>query len=884
MIEEVRLVNIKSYTDSTIRFTDGVNAIIGENGAGKTTILEAIGFALFDTLPYRIGDFLRRGEKRGEVRVRFIGRDEREYEVVRKIEEGRTTAYYVNDIEVGRVAEGREVVEWMAENFGFEVDAKTVFENAIGVQQGKIVSHFLEPPSVRDSIFSPLIGVDSYRKAYEKSREYENFVKERTGEIERALVALSKDIEAKQRAEERLKELNKRRGAVNRQLEEISRVIEPLKIKIERMNSLSREFDGLSLEEARLAEKIAAEEKAVKELEEKLKETLELKKELEKLREEHDEYVIAEKRIGEIERKRVELDKARQSLIESKARLEALKADIEVAKKTIEDICRKEEITDELEKKAERERELQERLKELEILSVRKQEVEERLKMLIEEMENKKKTLEGLEEKKKRLSELEEKLSRIEDVEAARDKLLKAISGFKAKLEMSRKQYEQVKDGICPVLRENCDRIVGERERTFKKLKELEENLSKLEEKFSKAQKAVERKRQLEEVVSRLKGELKNLTALKEEIEKKEGTLRDLKEEREKISERLSEKKKVVEDLKEVEGSMEKLAALKAEIERKNSLLEELEKKEEVAHKLEREMEKLPEVEKELGEIENELNSLKKLKEERKDAYLRYIGLSEKVADGEKIEVEVKQRRKELESLKKRYNEVKSRLDEVKKEYSKEEHEKLRDKLGELISEESRMKGELKTLESEIFSVKKEIEELSKKEQEFRELSKAKDKLNAKYRFIKDMREIFKISIPEITRAYVEAVSIEANRIFCELMDDYSWELRWTEDFGIIARYRGREIELVQMSGGEQMCAALAVRLALLKVLSNVNTVFFDEPTQNMDESRRRNFAAQLSRIEGFKQIFVISHDDTFEEMVENAIKLRKENGVSIIA
>jgi len=77
------------------------------------------------------------------------------------------------------------------------------------------------------------------------------------------------------------------------------------------------------------------------------------------------------------------------------------------------------------------------------------------------------------------------------------------------------------------------------------------------------------------------------------------------------------------------------------------------------------------------------------------------------------------------------------------------------------------------------------------------------------------------------------------------------------------------------------MCAALAVRLALLKITSSLGLAFFDEPTQNMDEYRRRNFASQIGRIKGFRQIFVISHDDTFEEMVENAVKIVKERGTS---
>jgi len=47
------LQNIKSYHDSTqIQFTSGLNAVCGLNGSGKTTVLEAIGYALFDFLPY----------------------------------------------------------------------------------------------------------------------------------------------------------------------------------------------------------------------------------------------------------------------------------------------------------------------------------------------------------------------------------------------------------------------------------------------------------------------------------------------------------------------------------------------------------------------------------------------------------------------------------------------------------------------------------------------------------------------------------------------------------------------------------------------------------------------------------------------------------------
>jgi exonuclease SbcC len=104
-IASIELDNIKSYRRQTIYLTDGVNAIAGHNGSGKTTILEAIGFALFDYLPYPQSAFLREGEKTGTVRVRLQLNDGREYEVVRKV--GSGAMYHVTDVESGvRLADG----------------------------------------------------------------------------------------------------------------------------------------------------------------------------------------------------------------------------------------------------------------------------------------------------------------------------------------------------------------------------------------------------------------------------------------------------------------------------------------------------------------------------------------------------------------------------------------------------------------------------------------------------------------------------------------------------------------------------------------------------------------------------------------------------------
>ncbi|MCI0662898.1 MAG: SMC family ATPase [Acidobacteria bacterium] len=136
------------------------------------------------------------------------------------------------------------------------------------------------------------------------------------------------------------------------------------------------------------------------------------------------------------------------------------------------------------------------------------------------------------------------------------------------------------------------------------------------------------------------------------------------------------------------------------------------------------------------------------------------------------------------------------------------------------------------------------------------------------------IREILQKAAPYITESYLFSISNEANQLFREITGRYDVTLRWTKDYEITVEEEGRERPFLNLSGGEQMAAALAVRLALLKELSEINLAFFDEPTTNMDDERRRNLAQQIGRIKDFQQLFVISHDDSFEGYTDQIITL----------
>jgi DNA repair exonuclease SbcCD ATPase subunit len=143
------------------------------------------------------------------------------------------------------------------------------------------------------------------------------------------------------------------------------------------------------------------------------------------------------------------------------------------------------------------------------------------------------------------------------------------------------------------------------------------------------------------------------------------------------------------------------------------------------------------------------------------------------------------------------------------------------------------------------------------------------------------LRGVLREAGPEVTRRLVEIISLHADRLYSEIMQAYTTRLRWTEDYDIILSEAGRDRGFQQLSGGEQMAAALAVRLALLREVSAIDWAFFDEPTANLDAQRRDNLAEQILAVKGFSQLFVISHDDTFEQDTDHVVRVQKVDGAS---
>ncbi|HEX7628144.1 MAG TPA: hypothetical protein VF354_04390, partial [Candidatus Methanoperedens sp.] len=225
--------------------------------------------------------------------------------------------------------------------------------------------------------------------------------------------------------------------------------------------------------------------------------------------------------------------------------------------------------------------------------------------------------------------------------------------------------------------------------------------------------------------------------------------------------------------------------------------------------------------------------------------------------------------------------ELNTNCEALSKEFKGNDLDETTTKLDELGKSASSITEAVKQKNKNLQKIAKELSQMEsillKIKENQRNLEKEKEFLS----FTNFIRDTIKSSSEFVINEFIGEISSEANNIYCEIMDDHSASLKWANDYDIKIESGGEISTFRQLSGGERMSAALSVRLALLKSISNCDFVFLDEPTQNMDEIRRENLSEQITKIKGFKQVFVISHDDTFNEKYSHVIKVQKINGES---
>ncbi|HEV7373121.1 MAG TPA: SMC family ATPase [Pyrinomonadaceae bacterium] len=212
------------------------------------------------------------------------------------------------------------------------------------------------------------------------------------------------------------------------------------------------------------------------------------------------------------------------------------------------------------------------------------------------------------------------------------------------------------------------------------------------------------------------------------------------------------------------------------------------------------------------------------------------------------------------------------------KAYSREQHDAERARLSTAREQSAATIAKLEEAQKTEAYLVAEIARLAEVRDAMREQFRDKERLEELNEATEFIRDTLKQAGPLVTESYLYNISIEANQLFREITGEAGRALRWSRDYEIMLEEEGHERSFPNLSGGEQMAAALSIRLALLKQLSDIRLAFFDEPTTNMDAERRERLAQQIGQVQHFDQLFIISHDDTFEENVDNILHIERRN------
>jgi exonuclease SbcC len=279
----------------------------------------------------------------------------------------------------------------------------------------------------------------------------------------------------------------------------------------------------------------------------------------------------------------------------------------------------------------------------------------------------------------------------------------------------------------------------------------------------------------------------------------------------------------------------------------------------------------------EFGHLSEQIQTQQALRAAHREAYEIYVKNREVANSRKQKHQQVQDAIAELQALEQQQQDLSAERDRLRQTFDPDYFQTVQQACQETKDKTIALSARLPDMRKYLEELEQQLLRLAALQAKLTEAQTQLEQKRKTERFIKFARKAYKEAGPRITERYIQTISREADKLFRELLNRSNVSLQWTRDYEILIQESAHQRRFVNLSGGEQMCAALAVRLALLKVLADIDIAFFDEPTTNMDRARREHLAEAIANIKTFRQLFVISHDDTFEKITENIIVVERE-------
>ncbi len=823
-------------------------------------------------------------------------------------------------------------------------DFNRLFEQVLAVPQGQYVNSFLEKPSTRKETFDRLFDLHIYKEISDKvkglndeiQKEKIAKVKEEIKLIEGQIINFDEETQKGKKIELQLLELNEKQTRLDNEFNTnliFKRKLEELKFNLENAKNskiinetklssyLSEKSRVTELLNSSLRSKVIVEENLSKYME--YENNIEIIRELEikikrnqKLEEENQIIIknieLIEKDLDNIYSNKQDKEKI---LDQYKKQLEEIFNDTYLQKFKLEENQKKYELD-----KKEFEKNLEDNNKIISLLNEKIKDIQmyqERLidtdYLLIDNGTNDVNQLEKIDLELKQVDGIIEQIN----------ELKKELNKVENQRQINFNNSKSTQNGLCPFLNQKCKNINEESLNShFEDL--INDNDIRITQLVNEIdfldKKTFNRKHLIEE-----KNNIQNkINLYQNDLDRRNKIINQFKS---KYLELMDEGLTINDNIKNI------LTDLETKLNQKNNLALELNSKKDYLIKLRTENDsqifqinlkeknakdlqlKIKDLEKEIDELTLKINLLKRTKEEtikskkvieeklssnNKDkesleklktanqSLIQYRDLYtvnfEKSKEVDKYEKSAQEFNKITSELEIKIEELKNQIDVLNAEYSIEKYNETLKIHENLIKNISENKAIMEEKNKQLKEIKEKIEFMLILKEELKVNQNKLDSYQNSVKFLSYMRDIYNRLPQELSKRYREYVAYMATNSYRAISNELV-HIEIQDDYGIslIDDKNPKNIKTIdQLSGGEQMSVALSVRFAMLKQLSGLDIYFLDEPTINLDFQRRTNIADVVLEIsQELSQMFVISHDDTFDDITERVIKIEKEENIS---
>jgi len=895
-IDRLILNNFISHQSTDTPFYDGITMIIGHNGAGKSSMIDAIVFALFGpkgeyVRGKKAEDLIKKGKMFASVDLQFTMGENR-YTVFRKVSMKKTDSAAYLEMNGNRIIDTITGVDQEIESIlGV---SKEIFMNSVFVKQGEMDSLIDEDPAKRKELFGKLIGIDRLTKS---SKSVADIVKEL--EMERSVIQESiKDLEPLKQSINDIKlkksELTERLAFTEKDLEESRRILSSaeqrrtellgmlsqLKAHKEELRVIDSDLETSSKKLVQARNEIAKLENLLKDQENLAKDPLFLNRDI------IAKYIELQNELKNLGKDLERVKKDKTELQEINQRLQDLRKDHEEFQKLSTEVVR---LESEIKKRENIKDDYLHYTKQLE-------DARSELENSTMALEDLRKILAGILENPDDLNDITAlNILRKETSEMVYEKKI-AIDGEK---KAARNEEDQLKEleknrlmiqgkSICPVCNseldgEHYEKLKGEYEQKEKEYREIiETSMRRQEVLASELTKHID-------VENRLKSrKLDDFVALLNGMDKTKENIRNLEKKVEIISPNYREYRELRKDLDTARPLLESLRKSEQgfstylEMSRRydsSSIEDKINTTETGIRAIEERSESIektigfkppPDAVARISAIDSKYRSFEiyrtKLAAEKstEEAVLESIAASNQKAE---------EKRQKIDSLR----DVPANLEKIEEEKRKAENNR-----NDLIRRESSMKTEISGLDTTIMEKSNRVEALESSAKRHERISGAVAKLSRiRDAFGRDgVQEIMrKDSAERITnraRGYVNSFGLN--------IDD----LKIDENFDITVTQNGMEQSLNTLSGGEKTSLAIAVRLSIARYLTGtISTIIMDEPTTYLDEERRKDLKDiiqySLKNENLVPQMIIITHHSDLAAVADTSYEVTNRDGNSEI-